>query len=179
MSDDIGECTLIGMDLIEACHDGRYWCECTHCGTRIDEEMTDLYEFDLEKDEEVERVLEPCCTMDGAVFCCRDCRGAEMRERIAAAGRKHEQVRIAKKVFGADIQIVDVCGRSRSGFCRCQGSFGHRVEFPGVIDFHVPGLEFGTVTGCSFCRCWGVARGDLESGNWDRVFAERGITLKK
>ena len=102
-----------------------------------------------------------------------------MRERIAAAGRKHEQVRIAKKVFGADIQIVDVCGRSRSGFCRCQGSFGHRVEFPGVIDFHVPGLEFGTVTGCSFCRCWGVARGDLESGNWDRVCAERGITLKK
>lgn len=59
MSEDTGECTLEGMDLIEACRDWVYWCECAHCGTRIDEEMVDIYEFDLEKDEEVERVLEP------------------------------------------------------------------------------------------------------------------------
>ena len=180
MSVDIGESTLTGMALIEACRDARYWCECTNCGTRIDEEMTDLYEFDeFEKDEVIERVLHPCCTIDGSVFCCRDCRGAEMQLRIAAAGRKQEQVRIARKVFGDDIQIVDVCGRSRSGFCRCRDKFGHGVEYPGLVGFHVPGLAFRPVTGCSFCRCWGVPRGDIESGAWARVCEERGITLEK
>jgi hypothetical protein len=97
-----------------------------------------------------------------------------MESVVSAAGRAQEQVWIAKQVFGDDITVTCLPGRWRSGFCKCDKE---KCEYPGCVDIKVPGLKYW-ITGCMFCRRYGVARGDIESGRWAAVCERCGIVVK-
>lgn len=157
------------MSILDEIKAGTMWAECGHCGVRVDSE---LCEFD--DDGEPCRELSPCCDMDGWVYCSRECRGHWMETVIAANTRRQEQIRIARLVFGDDVSVVDASGTGRSGFCGCDRE---KCEYPGVVELRVPGIEH-RITGCMFCRRWGVARGDIESGRWAALCERRGIVVR-
>lgn len=161
-----------GHKLLEGIREGKYWGECWNCCVRIESHM-EAWNDDLEGQDC--RVLDPCCTLDGGLFCCKECRGQYKEHLIHTRSQGLEQARIVRRVFGGDAEIISARGGCRSGFCRCRDLFGHGVEYPGVIDFKLPGLQYGNVTGCAICRTWGVPNGDIKSGAWKAICDKYGI----